>query len=234
MSAAGLTEEGRTLLRRIIEQQAWRQVASMNILGHGLQFVTRIDTKVVVAEELAESLRQFQQVRGLYRGLGWTDLERVVREKVDRVPYPSSRLELGICRTLCDLAEIVAMRAYRECAVPEFALIARTCVETMRRLAPEGDQIFVEYCLERGNRPHAQQLFDRWFGIALLSFGRPDTAGDRRAVELGLRSKGAAELIREYVAELDPFRVECGLAWPAPDSLGLDLPAGVLAARQEA
>ena len=61
-----------------------------------------------------------------------------------------------------------------------------------------------------------------------------DDVAYRRAVELGLRSKGAAELIREYVAELDPFRVECGLAWPAPDSLGLDLPAGVLAARQEA
>lgn len=232
MSNAPLTEEGRTLLRRILEDQAWRQVASLNILGHCLQYVSRIDSKVLVAEELAEALRQFQQARAIYRGLGWTDLERVVREKVAEVPYPSSRLEFGVCRTLCDQAEIVAMKSYSDCVVPEFATLARTCVETIRRLVPEGDRMFVEFCREAGNRPTAQAMFDRWLALALRSFGRPDTAGDRRAVELGLRDKGAAELVREYLAVIDPFRRECGLTWPAPESLGLELPEGALVSQE--
>jgi 1,2-phenylacetyl-CoA epoxidase catalytic subunit len=231
MTMHSLDEEGRTLLRRIIEQQAWRQVMSLNILGYCLRYVTRIDSKVIVAEELAEALRRFQQVRALYRGLGWTDLERFVREKAEEVRYPASRLEFGICRTLCDRAELVAMRSYRDCAVRDFALIARTSVDTMHRLAPEGDRVFIEYAREHGNRPHAQQLFDRWLAIALTSFGRPGSAGDRRAVELGLRDKHSHELVREFVAEMDPYRRECGLEWPDREALGIELPEGVLASQ---
>ena len=44
-----LDEEGRILLRRIVESLAWRQIAAINILGHGLKFVLDLDSKLRVA-----------------------------------------------------------------------------------------------------------------------------------------------------------------------------------------
>ncbi len=211
MAPAHMDEEGRTLLRRIVERLAWRQVGAMNILGHCLKHVTRIDSKVLVAEELNHSLLLFREVRALYAELGWTDLESVVRERVGELPFPGSRLEFGLCRFLGDRAERVAMQSYVDCVDKRFAAIARTALETKSVLVPEGDDVFVEYCRDVSNRPHAQQMFDRWLAISVRSFGRAGTPADRRAVELGLRKKSNADLIRDFVGEIDPFRERCGL-----------------------
>lgn len=223
-AANPLDEEGRVLMRRIVESQAWRQLAAMNILGHCLKYVTRVESKELVAEELHTSLRLFREVRALYGELGWTDLVAAVRDRLERVPYPASRLEFGICRYLCDQAEHVAMESYVDCALRPFAAIARSYLESTRALVPDGDRVFVEYCAEPGNRPHAQELYDRWLGIALLSFGRPGTAGDRRAVALGLRSRRAADMARSFLDEIEPYRVRCGLRQPGADALGIELP----------
>ena len=87
---------------------------------------------------------------------------------------------------------------------------------------PQGDRVFVEYCADAGNRPHAQRLFDRWLGIALQSFGRPGSRGGRRAVELGLRGRSSHELIEEFLQDIQPYRTECQLAGPNRAALGLD------------
>ena len=80
-----LDEETRTLLRRIVESMAWRQVALINALGHSLKYVTDLEAKLAVASELDLSLRLFRQVEEVYRELGWADLESVVR---DQNPVP--------------------------------------------------------------------------------------------------------------------------------------------------
>jgi len=217
-----LDEEGRQLLRKIVEAQAWRQLAAVNILGHCLKFVTRVESKELVVQELNMSLRVFSEVRTLYDELGWNELTAEVRAKTDRVPLPASRLEFGVCRYLCDQAERVAMGAYLDSCEPRFAAIARTVVENKSRLVPEGDEVFTLYCQEPVNRPHAQEMFDRWLGVALLAFGRPHSAGDRRAVELGLRSHHAHEMARDYVASLASFRTRCSIEQPAPAQLGVE------------
>lgn len=218
-----LDEEGRQLLRKVVEAQAWRQLAAVNILGHALKFVTRVESKALVVEELNLSLRVFGEVRALYEELGYEDLPGVVRAKIERVPLPASRLEFGICRYLCDQAERVAMSAYTQCAEPRFAAIAHTVLDNKSRLVPEGDEVFALYCAEAANRPHAQEMYDRWLGIALLAFGRPETAGDRRAVQLGLRSSTAAQMASEYLDALAPFRARCELSATEPAALGVEL-----------
>ena len=71
---SSLDEESKQLLRRIVESLAWRQLASMNILGHCLKFIDELDVKNAVADELELALRLFRQVRALYSELGWRDL----------------------------------------------------------------------------------------------------------------------------------------------------------------
>ena len=146
-----------------------------------------------------------------------------MRAKIDRVPLPASLLEFGVCRYLCDQAERVAMSAYLDSCEPRFAAIARTVVENKSQLVLEGDEVFTLYCQEPANRPHAQEMFDRWLGVALLAFGRPHTSGDWRAVELGLRSHHAHEMARDYGASLGNFLTRCSMQQPAPAQLGVEL-----------
>ena len=214
-----LDEGGRALLRRIVESVAWRQLAAMNILGHCIKYVTRVESKLLVAEELDASLQRFRAVHTLYGELGWTDIVSAVRERLDGMPYPASRLEFGICRYLYDRSELVATRCYKDCTHPGFAAIARAYLESRRALVPEGDTVFVEYCSDPRNRAHAQQLFDRWLANVLHSFGRPGSPDDERAVQLGLRAKASEGMMVEFLEELEPYRGLCSLELHLPAEL---------------
>jgi len=212
-------EEARTLLRRIVESLAWRQIATMNILGHCLKFISELDTKLRVAAELDLNLRLFREVHALYRELGWEDLEAAVRDRVDRLPYPCSRQEFGLAYHLIGLAENVAMQSYVESSNPKFAAIAMSYVDVAsNRREPVR---FVEFCDDPTNRPQAQQFVNRWLSLAMLSFGRPGTSADARAVGLGLRTERVAEMQERYLELVGAFLERCGLAIPDLSELGV-------------
>ena len=222
-----LGEEERSLLRLIIESQAYRQLMAVNILGHSLKYVTDLESKIAIGEELTASMRLFRQVRGLYNDLGWVGIESAVRDRMQRIPYPESRLEFGLCRFLCNSAQAVAMRAYTESKSPEFADIASACLDSMRTNPLEEEVGFREYCQEEPHLPQARQWLERWLGVALLSFGRPGTPRDLRAVELGLRTQHAADMAGDFMASIEPFLAECRLERPDVAALGVELPPGV-------
>jgi len=204
-----LDEESRAILRRIVESLAWRQLAVINILGHGLKFVTELDVKQRVVEELDRALALFQSVRALYGELGWTDIESAVRDRAQDVPYPESRLEFGVAYYVSGLTEEVAMQSFVESAHAPFAAIARKHVEAAAK-RPEPTR-FLDYCSEASNRPHGQQLLDRWVIAARRSFGRADSPHDAQALKLRLKNKRAAELDRVFCERLQPFLERCGL-----------------------
>lgn len=209
---AALDEEKRQLLRRIVESMAWRQIVSINMLGHCLKHIPELDSKVAVASELNLALGLFREVRSLYRDLGWTDLESAVRDRQGNLQYPDSRLEFGVAYYVTGLAEEVAMDAYTESSVPEFAAIARSYVDAATG-RPEPKR-FLEFAADPTNRPQAQQYLNHWLEISRLSFGRPGTSAGRRVVELGLRSKSSADLDAEFRSKLEPFLKRSGLLWP--------------------
>ena len=209
---AQIDEESRAILRRIVESLAWRQLAVINILGHGLKFVTELDVKLRVVGELDRALELFQSVRALYGELGWTDLESAVRDRAEVVPYPESRLEFGVAYYLSGLAEEVAMQSFVESSHAPFAAIAKKHVEAAAQ-RPEPTR-FIEYCSETPNRPHGQELLDRWVLAARRSFGRTDSPHDAQALKLRLKNKRAADLDRIFCERLQPFLAQCGLALP--------------------
>ena len=204
-----LDEEARAILRRIVESLAWRQLAVINILGHGLKFVTELDVKQRVVEELDRALALFQSVRALYGELGWTDIESAVRDRAQDVPYPESRLEFGVAYYISGLAEEVAMQSFVESSYSPFAAIAKQHVEAAAQ-RPEPTR-FLEYCSEPANRPHGQELLDRWVLAARRAFGRVDSPNDAQALKLRLKNKRAAELDRIFCERLQPFLASCGL-----------------------
>lgn len=212
---APVDEESRAILRRIVESLAWRQLAVINILGHGLKYVTELDVKLRVVGELDRALELFQSVRALYGELGWTDLESAVRDRAQDVPFPESRLEFGVAYYVSGLTEEVAMRGFVESSHAGFAAIAREHVEAAAQ-RPEPSR-FIEYCSEAANRPHGQELLDRWVVAARRSFGRIDSPHDARALQLRLKNKRAADLDRVFCDRLQPFLERCGLVLRSPE-----------------
>jgi len=222
-----LDEESRGLLRRIVERQAYRQLMAANIRGHGLKFVPEVEEKFLLSRDLEHSLRILKQVEALYTGLGGENLSLAVRPHMERIPYPTTRLELCVCLSLCDRAERTAAEGYLDSRCREFAAIARSLVDADRTFTHSAEDLFQDFCRETTNRPAAQQMFNRWLAITLLSLGRPSTQGDNRAVHLGLRSKRCAESVREFLTELRPWMERCHLVLASGGTLGVELPTDV-------
>lgn len=222
----GLGEEARALLRQILERQAYRQLMAVNIRGHGLKFLPDPQDKLSIVRDLEQGLSALERVESLYEDLGGGDLVRAVRGRMERIPYPVSRMELAACLAVCDLAERVAMESYVDSSCEELASIARSVLEHDRRGTRQGEELFVSFCEEETQRPHAQQVMSRWATIALRSLGRPSTPRDQRAVALGLRSRSCAQASLAFLDRLRPLVSACGLGMPDFAEAGLELPAG--------
>ena len=204
-----LDEEAKLLLRRIMESMARHQLSSINTLGHCLKFIEEVDVKLLVASELDLSLRLFRDVRALYGELGWSDLESVVRDRLNELPVPASRLEFGVAYYITGLAERVAMASYENSSCSEFAAIARSHFDiAVRRPEPKR---FIAYCEDESHHPQAQQFLDRWVQVARASLGRADSKMAGRAVELGIRDISSKEMNARLTELLQPLADRCGL-----------------------
>jgi 1,2-phenylacetyl-CoA epoxidase catalytic subunit len=221
---------GKVRLLETVEGHAYRQLMLANIRGHGLKFVPEVEGKLELARALETSLVHFREVERLYAGLGFGEVVSGVRGKLERIPDPSARLELAMCLFLCERVAWHALSSYVDSVCKEFAAIARMRVEELVQRDLPDDRAFVEFCADESNRPHAQQLFNRWLAVTLVSLGRPDSPGDARAVALGLRGKHVAQIVREYLDSLHALVKACGLALPELASLGVDAPRSARAA----
>ena len=222
-----MDEEARGLLRKIVEGQGYRQLMLANIRSHGLKFIPDIEGKLALADDLNHSLRQVREVDRLYRQVSDDNLLNRVRDRMERVPYPQSRLELAVCLFLCERVERTALLAYTDSAYRDLAAVSITRLESMLVEDLPHDPIFVEYCTDRGNAAHAQQLFNRWLKLTLLALGRPSSRGDERAVALRLRSRPVVQIVSDYLAGLAPFLAKTGLGSPDGATLGIELPDAV-------
>jgi len=229
-----LDEESRALLRRIVERQAYRQLMAANIRGHGLKYVPEIEEKTALARDLEASLAVLHEAVELHVRLGGSELEHAVRDQMERIPYPTTRLELAICLALCDRAERVVAEGYAGSRSPELGAIARALLAADRTATTRGEELFVGFCAEPGNRPAAQALLSRWMTIALYALGRPGTPGDARAVALGLRTKRVADVVREFLRDVEPLIAGCKLAMPDLAALGIELPTAATGAGRKA
>ena len=69
-----------------------------------------------------------------------------------------------------------------------------------------------------------QPLFERWLRLGLLSFGRPNTEGNRYAISVGLKKRDSGLVIQDFINDIKPAVRAGGLRFPGPDALGMELP----------
>ncbi|HJO26921.1 MAG: hypothetical protein CMK00_03435 [Planctomycetes bacterium] len=209
--AEELDEESRGLLRQIVERQAWRAIVLANIRGHGQKFLPGVGERRAFANDLAYHLETLEVTEDVHRRLGGEDLYLTVRGRLEDIPYPASRLELGLCLLICELAERVAATGYRASSCEDIARLAERSLAAKWEGSRGELEFLSEFCADEGNRPRVREVFDNWFAIAERSFGRPGSAGDERAVALGLRTSSAGDTAEEFRSRVGEFAGDCGL-----------------------
>jgi hypothetical protein len=224
MSTCPLNEEERGLLRKIMRAQAYRQIMAANIRGHGLKFLVDSEGRIELVEDIQHILDQVNLIQTLYSQIGGGDIRREAAIRMERIPYPASRFELATFLATSDMAEQTAMEGYTDCKCGEFAAIARDDLAHERRATSRSRTLFQEFASDPEQEPLVRQALNRWIVISLLALGRPGTAGDRRAQELGLRSRSCAESIEVYLERLAPLLEISGLDRAELEAAGVELP----------
>jgi hypothetical protein len=72
-----------------------------------------------------------------------------------------------------------------------------------------------------------QPLFERWLKLGLLSFGRPGSEGNRYAISVGLKKRDSGLVMQDFITDIKPAMRQGGLKFPAPEALGMELPASL-------
>lgn len=222
MIPAELDAEARGLLLQIAERHAFRHHAAVNLRGHGLQLLEEPSELRVYLEELDFHLGLYEEVQRIHTALGGQALADAVMPRMERVPYPETRLELACCLSITRRGERAAAKSYHGCAHEGFADVSRRVLEAEGGTREE--DVLVAFCQHEDHRVSAQDYWGRWVQLCLGSVGRLGSAADRRTVELGLRAEPAAQVVRMFLDDLEPLREACSLSLPALDELGLELP----------
>jgi hypothetical protein len=225
MPATRLDEESQGLLRRILRSLAYRQMVAANLRGHGLKFLVDPEGRLSLVDDMRHIVSVVNRTQELYTKLGGGDLRREAATRMDRIPYPSSRFELAAFLSLADPAERVAMESYVDSCCVELAEIAREDLAYERVATRRGRALFDEFAADPTQLPLVRQVLHRWSAIVFTSLGRPGSAGDRRAVELGLRDRGVAEIVRDYLGEVGPMLEAVGLGLDDLRAAGVEVPA---------
>jgi 1,2-phenylacetyl-CoA epoxidase catalytic subunit len=211
------------MLSQLIESQAYRELMAAQLFGHAMKHVPGVKNKMMISEHLVEELEHFECTVFLYEGLGG-DVEEAIKPKLARVPYADSWEELGMVQFLYDQAGFWHLREYEKCSYVPYRKIVGKILEEEAGHEGFGEKTLREWCKDPANRPRAQALFDKWLPIALYSFGRPGTAGNKTAIELGLKSRDSGEVMQDFLNQLKPAMRACGLTFPPRERMDVELP----------
>jgi 1,2-phenylacetyl-CoA epoxidase catalytic subunit/(2Fe-2S) ferredoxin len=217
----------RAMVQQLLESQAYREVQAANLLGHALKFVPNLKFRLSIAEDLEEELEHFAEVARLYREVTGGDVAEVIQDRLSRVPYPESWTELAMAQFLYDRAGEVHLREYVGCSYVPYREIVTKILEEEEGHESFGEEVLTDLAKDERGRPELQRLFEKWLPVALLSFGRPGTPGNRYAIEVGLKTRDSSAVMQDFINDIKATMKRCGLRFPDATRIGVELFPGV-------
>jgi 1,2-phenylacetyl-CoA epoxidase catalytic subunit len=223
--AEDMSPEYRQLVVQLMESQAYRELAAAHMFGYGLQYVPEKWMKFMVWH-IQEEMEHYQAVSRMYRDFTGQEVEPVVRERLAGrpVPFAESWMELAMAQFLYDRGGFWQLKEYEECSFVPYRGVIQKIVKEEAGHQSLGEKIVVELCQSGRHEDVKQGLFEKWLRLGLLSFGRPQTPGNRFAIEQGLKKRDSAECMKDFVADIRPAVRASGLRFPDPAALRMDLP----------
>jgi 1,2-phenylacetyl-CoA epoxidase catalytic subunit len=226
--AEDMTEEYRALIVQLMESQAYRELAAAHMFGYGLRFVPDKWLKFMVWH-IREEAEHYQAVADMYKKFTGGEVEPKARERLAGrpVPFAESWFELAMAQFLYDRGGFWQLKEYEECSFLPYRTVIQKIVKEEAGHQGLGEKIVVELCQSGEHDEVKQPLFEKWLRLGLLSFGRPGTAGNRYAIEQGVKKRDSADCMRDFVDDIRPAVKASGLRFPDPAALRMELPADI-------
>lgn len=225
-AAVVVSNAAKPLLLSMLRSQSYRELAAVQMLQEALQFVPEAMRKRVrhqqkeEQEHLAAALKLWHAVTGEPAEV----LLEETRARMAQKPLPSMRtaLDVAMAQFVFDRAGYFQLREYVGGSCEAYSQIAEAIVAEEEEHQEDGAMAIIPLALAEPQQ--AQATFELWLRTSLLSFGRPDSEGDRMAVTLGLKRRQAAMVMQAFIDSLRPTLAQAGLRFPSNESLQLDLP----------
>ena len=215
-------------LRGVLERQARRTRASLQLLGDGLRLVPELRALKLVASHARDLVAHYDAVASLYESSTGESVEPVVLEDLRQAHGgASSWYEFAVAQFLHQRAALFAAAEHEDASFPPLAQLARRIARDERTHQASAERIFVELGRSRAFDDQKPSLFASWLRSALLLLAEPPAADARLAVELGLRRRPPEDLTRDFLQNIKPAVKAAGLTFPPAAALGVELPAGL-------
>src|SRR5215813_15056908 len=219
-----MPERYRQTLEQMMKSQAYRELAAARLFGHGLQFVDEGRWLKFMVWHIREETEHYFAVADMYQRFTAESVEPWVAERLAAkpIPFAASWFELAMAQFLYDRGGFWQLQEYEVCSYPPYREVIGKIIGEERGHQALGERIVVELCQSRKFETVKQPLFERWLRLGLLSFGRPETEGSRYAIEAGLKKRDAREVMRDFLADIQPAVEAAELVVPPLASLGIE------------
>lgn len=222
-----MPERYRDTLEQMMKSQAYRELAAARMFGAGLQYVTEIRWLKFMVWHIREETEHYMAVADMYRRFTGESVEEQVNQRLADKPVPmaASWFELAMAQFLYDRGGFWQLQEYERCSFPPYRDVIGKIIEEERGHQALGEKIVVENCQTGRYEDVKQPIFERWLRLGMLSFGRPHNDGNRYAIGVGLKKRDSAEVMQDFLDDIKGAVNACGLQFPAPDRLEMELPA---------
>lgn len=217
----------RETLEQMMKSQAYRELAAARMFGHGLQFVNENRWLKFMVWHIREETEHYLAVADMYQRFTGESVEPWVVERLrDKpVPFAQSWFELAMAQFLYDRGGFWQLKEYESCTYPAYRSVIEKIIKEERGHQELGERIVVELCQTGAYEDIKQAVFERWLRQGLLSFGRPQTEGNRYAIGVGLKKRDSALVMKDFVDDIRPAVRQCGLRFPTAAEIQMELPA---------
>jgi len=213
-------------LTQMMESQAYRELAAAQMFGYGLQFVPTLKWLKFMSWHIREEMEHYEVVVKMYQEFTGESVEPHVNARLAKKPidFATSWFELAMAQFLYDRGGFWQLQEYDQCAYVPYREIITKILREEAGHQGLGERIVVELCKSGEFDAIKQACFDKWFKQGMLSFGRPHTDGNKYAIEAGLKKRDSGLVMQDFVDDIKPAVVACGLKFPDPMAIGLECP----------
>jgi 1,2-phenylacetyl-CoA epoxidase catalytic subunit len=215
----------RTIIQ-LMESQAYRELAAAHLFGYGLRFAPELRWVKFMTWHIREEVEHFEAVARMYRAFTGRDvtpgaLARLAERPIDTV---DSWFELSMAQFLFDRGGYWQLKEYERCSFLPYREVIGKIVNEEEGHQGLGERIVIELVQTGAHEARKQRDFAKWLRHGMLSFGRPGTDGNRYAISVGIKKRDSGEVMQDYLDDIKPAVKACGLTFPSPAELRLDLP----------
>jgi len=226
-----LDSKYREMAVRLLTRQMWTEHATMEIFGRAIQLAPSWTDQIRTSRFTKEEGTHTSICAEVMEDLG-VDVNESLRKRGDSDAFfgiqkggMTSWIQVTAFNMIGDRAGSRQITAYEDNSLPAWGRRLGKLLQEEKGHQDYGDKMAVQLCNESPEQRTTMQGFvNKFLPVDVkVSFGRLDAAANDYCLEVGLKTKDAAQLQYEYFESLAPVLDAAGLTWPEFESQGCAL-----------